>query len=171
MQKKLLYQTRFIHQNHSFTLYKTNQGLALITTTIDQSNQFHVSWLKKTFTNYQIIEDEQMFKLEIKQLKEYFAGQLTKFTIPIDLYGTTFQKIVWHALQDIPYGTTISYSELAAAINRPTAVRAVSRAIGQNPLLILIPCHRVIGKNKKLTGFRAGLPLKQALIDLEFNHR
>ena len=87
--------------------------------------------------------------------------------MPIDLHGTPFQQIVWKALQEIPYGQTVSYSDIAERIEKPNAVRAVGTAIGANPVLIIVPCHRVIAKSGKLGGFRAGLEMKEQLLELE----
>lgn len=101
------------------------------------------------------------------QLAAYFEGTLTAFTVPIDFPGTEFQTGVWRALLDIPYGTTASYADIARAIGRPTAVRAVARANGDNRLAIIIPCHRVIGSDGKLTGYGGGLWRKKRLLELE----
>ncbi len=101
------------------------------------------------------------------QLEEYFAGTRTRFELPLAPLGTPFQKQVWHTLAGIPYGQTISYAQLARRVNRPTAMRAVGAANGRNPLPIVLPCHRVIGKDGSLTGFGGGLPTKQFLLQLE----
>lgn len=103
----------------------------------------------------------------IKQLREYFASKRTDFDLPLAPEGTEFQLKVWRALQEIPYGETISYGELAKRVGNPKASRAVGAANGQNPIPIVIPCHRVIGSNGKLTGFGGGLPTKEALLALE----
>ena len=103
----------------------------------------------------------------IRQLREYFAGKRTDFDLPLSPQGTEFQRTVWQRLQEIPYGETISYGELAKRVGNPKASRAVGAANGQNPIPIVIPCHRVIGANGKLTGFGGGLPTKQALLALE----
>ncbi len=105
------------------------------------------------------------------QLCAYFNGQLHEFDLPLAPQGTAFQQAVWQALQSIAYGQTWSYAELAQQVGRPKAVRAVGAANGRNPLPIVIPCHRVIGSNGTLTGYRGGLPLKQALLSLERQHR
>ena len=107
----------------------------------------------------------------IRQLNEYFAGQRSDFDLPVEPAGTPFQKRVWSLLQEIPFGTTISYGELARRAGNPQASRAVGAANGKNPIPIVIPCHRVIGANGKLTGFGGGLPTKQALLALESNVR
>jgi methylated-DNA-[protein]-cysteine S-methyltransferase len=102
-----------------------------------------------------------------RQLTEYFAGKRTDFDFPLAPEGTEFQRSVWRRLQEIPYGETISYGELARRVGNPKASRAVGAANGQNPIPIVIPCHRVIGANGKLTGFGGGLPTKEALLALE----
>ncbi len=106
----------------------------------------------------------EQFKTE---LSHYFDGKLTRFTTPIVLLGSPFQIKVWQSLQQMPYGKTFSYREQAIAIEQPTAVRAVANANSRNHLPIIIPCHRVIGSNGKLTGFAGGLDVKQFLLDLE----
>ncbi|BCV21516.1 methylated-DNA--[protein]-cysteine S-methyltransferase [Moorella sp. Hama-1] len=104
------------------------------------------------------------------QLDAYFAGRRRAFDLLLDLHGTPFQKAVWAALQGIPYGTTCTYSDLARAIGRPQAVRATGQAIGKNPVGIIIPCHRVIGKGGRLVGFGGGLAVKERLLALEHNN-
>ena len=101
------------------------------------------------------------------QLDEYFNGNRKKFDLPLVLHGTDFQISVWKALQDIPYGKTRSYGEIAARIGSPKASRAVGMANNRNPIVIIVPCHRVLGHNGSLTGFAGGLDLKQGLLDLE----
>jgi methylated-DNA-[protein]-cysteine S-methyltransferase len=102
-----------------------------------------------------------------KQLEEYFAGERQTFDLPLHPLGTAFQVQVWRALAKIPYGTTISYAELARRIDQPQAVRAVGAANGRNPLPIVLPCHRVIGSDGSLTGFGGGLPTKRFLLGME----
>ena len=101
------------------------------------------------------------------QLDEYFQGARNNFELPLSLTGTPFQQLVWNALKAIPYGTTTSYGAIANAIDRPRAVRAVGRAIGSNPIPLIIPCHRVIGAGGKLTGFSGGLDRKRWLLHRE----
>lgn len=102
-----------------------------------------------------------------KQIGEYFAGTRTAFDVPLDFRGTEFQKSVWAALLTIPFGETRSYGEIARAVGRPTAFRAVGAANGKNPISIIAPCHRVIGTNGTLTGFAGGLEAKALLLVLE----
>ncbi|MEG1982647.1 MAG: methylated-DNA--[protein]-cysteine S-methyltransferase [Alistipes sp.] len=101
------------------------------------------------------------------QLKAYFSGQRHTFSLPLAPQGTPFQQIVWCALQTIPYGQTCSYKYIAEVVNHPTAYRAVGQAIHQNPLPLLIPCHRVIEASGKITGYAGGLALKQQLLEIE----
>lgn len=105
-----------------------------------------------------------------RELSEYFAGTRRAFSVPIDFPGTPFQKLVWDALQRIPYGRTCSYEQLARAIGHPKACRAVGRANGENRLGIIIPCHRVVNANGELGGYGGGLWRKRALLDLEQRH-
>jgi methylated-DNA-[protein]-cysteine S-methyltransferase len=102
-----------------------------------------------------------------EQLDAYFAGKLRRFSVPLDLKGTPFQRMVWELTRDIPYGETRSYRQIARALNRPNSARAVGRALSRNPIPIVVPCHRVIGSNGKLTGYAGGLSRKRALLDLE----
>ncbi|MGA8491984.1 MAG: methylated-DNA--[protein]-cysteine S-methyltransferase [Terriglobales bacterium] len=113
------------------------------------------------------IEDKAPFVETIRQLQAYFAGELENFILELAPEGTPFQLEVWRRLCDIPYGETISYGELAGRIGNPKASRAVGLANGSNPIPIVIPCHRVIGSNGKLTGYGGGLPIKEKLLALE----
>ncbi len=106
----------------------------------------------------------------IAELNAYFAGDLQEFTVPIDLRGTEFQRRVWELLLGIPYGQTRSYGQIASALGRPGASRAVGQAIGTNPVAIIVPCHRVIGASGGLVGYGGGLHRKQALLELEARH-
>jgi methylated-DNA-[protein]-cysteine S-methyltransferase len=111
--------------------------------------------------------DDRAFAEARRQLDEYFAGRRWNFTLPLAADGTDFQRRVWTALREIPVGTTITYGELARRIGQPAAVRAVGLANGRNPLSIVVPCHRVIGANGKLTGYGGGLAAKAWLLQHE----
>ena len=102
-----------------------------------------------------------------QQLSEYFAGKRTAFDVPLDAQGTDFQKRVWDALCTIPYGETRSYKQIAAMAQCPKGARATGMANNRNPICIIIPCHRVIGADGSLTGYAAGLPVKQKLLEIE----
>ncbi|HET6385590.1 MAG TPA: methylated-DNA--[protein]-cysteine S-methyltransferase [Armatimonadota bacterium] len=113
------------------------------------------------------IRSDSPFAEVKRQLASYFRGTLKEFDIPILLNGTPFQRRVWEALQQIPYGSTTSYGEIAVVLGIPGAARAVGFANSRNPVGIVVPCHRVLGKNGLLTGYDGGLSAKQALLDLE----
>ena len=102
-----------------------------------------------------------------RQLARYFDGALRQFSLPLDFHGTEFQRSVWHALLDIPWGETRSYAQIARQLGRPAAARAVGAANGRNPISIVAPCHRVLGSDGKLTGFAGGLAAKAHLLALE----
>jgi len=116
-------------------------------------------------------EDQPYLGEPIRQLELYFQGRLKQFTLKLAPQGTPFQLSVLRALQEVPYGETISYGGLAQRIGRPKASRAVGAANARNPLPIVIPCHRVIGSNGSLVGFGGGLEIKRKLLDLERTHR
>jgi methylated-DNA-[protein]-cysteine S-methyltransferase len=111
--------------------------------------------------------DEAPFVDVVRQLQAYFSGERKEFDLPLAPEGTDFQLEVWRSLRTIPYGTTVSYAQLAERIGNPKAVRAVGLANGSNPIPIIIPCHRVIGSDGSLTGFGGGLSNKRKLLDLE----
>jgi len=115
--------------------------------------------------------EHPLLKEAARQLTEYFNGTRTQFHLPICPDGTEFQKAVWNGLLQIPYGQTWTYGEMAAFVKRPKAFRAVGGACHNNPIAIVIPCHRVIGAKGQLTGFGGGISLKQALLDLELSNR
>ena len=114
--------------------------------------------------------DDTAFDDVRTQLEEYFAGDRREFDLPLHPTGTPFQQRVWRALCEIPFGETASYSETAVAIGAPTAVRAVGHANGQNPIPIIVPCHRVVGANGSLTGYGGGLDAKRWLLSHEAAH-
>jgi methylated-DNA-[protein]-cysteine S-methyltransferase len=116
------------------------------------------------------IYNEKPFAVARQQLTEYFAGERREFDLPLKLNGTEFQMSVLRALQQIPYGETTSYADIAERIGPPKAVRAVGAANGRNPIPIIVPCHRVIGSHGDLTGFGGGLDTKEALLRLEAEH-
>lgn len=117
-----------------------------------------------------VVEPEHPVLLQVRQqLEEYFEGNRQRFDIPLDFAGTEFQKLVWTELLKIPYGQTRSYGQIAQAIGRPKAMRAVGAANGRNPISIIAPCHRVIGASGALTGFAGGLDNKTILLNLEKN--
>ena len=124
-----------------------------------------------TLSDFEIIASENEHLTKLKQeLEEYFAGKLEAFTVSLSFMGTDFQKKVWEQLLKIPYGTTCTYKEQAIALNNLLAIRAVANANGLNRIAIVVPCHRVIGTNGKLTGYSGGLWRKKWLLNLENEH-
>jgi methylated-DNA-[protein]-cysteine S-methyltransferase len=115
--------------------------------------------------------DESSSRETVQQLSEYFEGKRTAFDLPLDVEGTAFQKAVWNELLRIPYGETRSYGDIARAIGRPGAARAVGMANHDNPVAVVIPCHRVVGKDGSLTGYAGGLHLKAQLLSIERQNR
>lgn len=113
------------------------------------------------------IKETELIKKAKKQLDEYFNGERKKFNLPLELKGTEFQRKVWKALINIPYGRTKTYKEIAIEVGNEKACRAVGMANNKNPIAIIIPCHRVIGSNNKLVGYAGGLELKEKLLSLE----
>ena len=113
------------------------------------------------------LQETPLIKKAAAQLEEYLAGKLKKFDLPLAPKGTPFQVAVWRALLKIPYGKTCAYGDIARAVNNPKAVRAVGGANNKNPIFIIIPCHRVIGKDGSLTGYGGGMDMKKRLLALE----
>jgi methylated-DNA-[protein]-cysteine S-methyltransferase len=128
-----------------------------------------VSFRRRNLVGFDVSETPLIQKTAA-QLFEYFSGQRTQFCLPLLVNGTDFQRTVWNALQTIPFGETRCYQEVATQICNPKASRAVGMANHRNPLAIVIPCHRVIGRNGCLTGYAGGLPAKQYLLELEKRH-
>ncbi|MDF1883092.1 methylated-DNA--[protein]-cysteine S-methyltransferase [Sulfurimonas sp. SAG-AH-194-C21] len=123
--------------------------------------------IQKALNAEYILKDDALLVQTKEQLLEYFTGKRHEFSLPLLTLGSEFQKSVWNALCEIPYGETRTYLELSKAIGNEKAVRAVANANGANAISILIPCHRVIGTNGKLTGYAGGLEVKQKLLELE----
>ncbi len=124
-------------------------------------------WLPDSFPDDRESTGDAVLEEATRQLRAYFDGKLTGFDLPLAPHGTPFQERVWKALLDIPYGRTASYGEIAAVINEPGKARAVGAANGQNPIAIIIPCHRVIGSHGELVGYGGGLNTKRWLLELE----
>lgn len=155
---------------YSYTVMKSPVGD--ITLIADKENLCAIYWPnqkpdKKKFPDLEKKDGSKVLRSAVNQLNSYFAGKADKFDIPLRPVGTDFQERVWKALRSIKYGKTVSYGDIAKKIGNPKAVRAVGAAIGKNPLSIIVPCHRVIGSNGKLTGFAGGLGTKEFLLNLE----
>lgn len=134
------------------------------------ATETHLINIQFTQPQKALLQTTELLSMATIQLDEYFQGKRTIFSLPFKLTGTPFQLAVWKELQNIPYGKTTSYKEIAQKINKPKACRAVGMANNKNPLPIIIPCHRVIGSNGKLIGYAGGLKLKNYLLELEQSH-
>ncbi|MGE7758693.1 methylated-DNA--[protein]-cysteine S-methyltransferase [Peribacillus sp. NPDC097895] len=154
------------YENWQLYMAKTDKGLCYVGSP-GQSYEELKAWIQKRFPIARLVENEGALKPYLKEVQEYFEGTRQTFSFANDVNGTSFQQEIWDALNQIPYGETCSYSDIARIIQRPTAVRAVGTAIGANPVLITVPCHRVIGKNGSITGYRGGTDMKQYLLQLE----
>jgi len=152
-----------------FYKYKVNNLSELLNLGIAEENGAicRVLFGEKYEPNGYEKQETPLIKETAKQLGEYFSKKREKFDLPLILYGTDFQKKVWNELQNIPYGKTCSYGELAAITGNSKASRAVGMANNRNPIVIIIPCHRVIGHDGSLTGYAGGLELKRQLLELE----
>jgi len=147
----------------------TNKGICMLAFYNEKTIQKQINKLTKFFDADIMSAHNKYFDQLKEELNEYFEGKREVFEVPLQLLGTPFQQKVWNILQAIPYGSTISYQEQAVLINNPKAVRAVANANANNLIAIIIPCHRVIGKNGKLTGYAGGIDKKEYLLDLEKN--
>ena len=163
MVKKVSY-TRINTQLGQLYIASTKQGLCRVEWSCNDGEEFF-SWLNKNFEH--IHEDISDNESIINQLKQYFNGKLKKFKVKFDLAGTAFQKNVWAALLDIPYGQVCSYKDIAQKIGKPNAFRAVGMANNKNNISVIIPCHRVIGHDGKLVGYGGGIDIKEKLLALE----
>lgn len=161
-----LYWTWLRTDNWNMYVAATAKGLCYVGSHNKPFEELSI-WADKRYPNCELIEDGERLQPYTRELAQYLEGELQSFTVPFDVQGTAFQQAVWNALCEIPYGQSKSYSDIAYDIHKPAAVRAVGAAIGANPLLIVIPCHRVSGKNGALTGYRGGLEMKARLIRLE----
>jgi O-6-methylguanine DNA methyltransferase len=155
------------------TLAATERGLCNIDFgAYEQRKQALHTWAGRQIGRDTVLErDDARLEAAAGQLRRYFAGELTEFDLPLDVYGTPFQQQVWGALRDIPYGATRSYGDIAKAIGQASAVRAVGGANNRNPLPIVVPCHRVIGAGGELVGYGGGVGIKVRLLALEGHER
>jgi methylated-DNA-[protein]-cysteine S-methyltransferase len=134
---------------------------------VDKQKNSEVSKETVDVKNQVILQETTLIHAAYQQLLEYFSGQRKNFDIPIEMEGTPFQKKVWEALLSIPYGETRSYEDIAYQIGSPKACRAVGGANNRNRIMIVVPCHRVIGKNGRLVGYACGIDSKELLLDIE----
>lgn len=160
---EIFFLTRYRSPLGTYVLGSSKKGVVCVKTE-DRSKAYLSRWEGE---GNELQEGREHNLRLISQLDAYFAGKLRKFKIPLDLRGTSFQRRVWDLLCDIPWGETRSYGQIAKSLGRPKAARAVGRAVGTNPVSIVVPCHRVIGSDGTLTGYGGGLDRKEALLKLE----
>ena len=164
MSAELTFARAFLHVPFGeLTVVASDKGVRYITF----ENDAH----PKSFQNMSVMDDAShpVVARTLSQLGEYFNGTRRTFDVPLDLVGTEFQVQAWNALAKVPYGTTASYAQQAASIGRPKATRAIGAANGRNPVVVVLPCHRIVGADGSLTGFGGGLPVKKWLLDHEAN--
>ncbi|MEO3945615.1 methylated-DNA--[protein]-cysteine S-methyltransferase [Gorillibacterium sp. CAU 1737] len=161
-----IYWTLLSHEDWTLPIAATTAGLCYVGSPHAPATEL-TDWAHARYPGRRLMEDDEHLAPYRQELIEYLEGTRRAFTLPFDVQGTPFQQDVWKALCGIPYGETTSYSAIAAQIQRPKAVRAVGTAIGANPVLMTIPCHRVIGKGGALTGYRGGITMKTRLLELE----
>ena len=153
-----------------YNLLASPLGQLTVCSDEESITELHISgdrFFSKAPQHWHYNPEEPLLLQAKQQLDAYFSGELQHFSLPLRVNGTPFQKLVWQGLQRIPFGSTVSYLELAQMIGKPSAVRAVANAVGKNPLAIILPCHRVIAHNGTIGGFGAGLPAKRLLLKNE----
>lgn len=151
-------------------LVVNNKGLCYVSHFTDNLSDV-IAWQMKDHSDHKLVSDETKVAPYKKQFEEYLSGERFEFDLPLDLQGTEFQKLVWEALLEIPYGETASYLEIAMKIGRDhKSARSVGGAIGRNPVSIVVPCHRVVGSDGSLTGYSGGMKNKIALLNHELEH-
>lgn len=165
-----IYYTQFLSPMGEVAVSASREGITALAfqqgaAPLDIPSDAFINAKRLTALNKPESEKQSAFlSAAVQQLEEYFSGKRTDFSLTLAPRGTDFQKKVWHALTQIPFGETVSYGWLAKKINNEKAVRAVGTANGANPIALIVPCHRVIGANKKLTGYAGGLALKAKLL-------
>ena len=169
--KELLYASKILWEEWCFVLLFSERGIRLIdlhgASPSELGGRFDVEIVQSGTKIASVNQDLTRQDLARQEIEEYLNGDRKLFSSPLDMQGTPFQIEVWNELLKIAYGETRSYSKIAAAVGRPRAARAVGAAIGANPLPLIVPCHRVIGKNGSLVEFAGGLRLKEQLLQLE----
>lgn len=167
-QGRLIYYSEMNSPIGPLIVARTEKGICWINFGKSEDNLFILKrWAKRWVNTDQLVNDHEKLKDAISQLNEYFSKERNEFALEIDLLGTPFQKLVWKSLLKIPYGEIRSYKDIAMEINAPKAVRAIGGANHNNPIPIIVPCHRVIGSNGNLVGYGGGINIKQFLLEME----
>jgi len=162
----MVYCTSFDSKIGLLYVASTDKGVCKITLPRQTKRDF-IRWLNENFEDSEVVDNKSRNRDVIDQLNRYFNGRLAKFTCAMDVIGTPFQVRVWKELTKIPYGTTISYKQLAKRIGTSRGFQAVGRANAANPLPIIVPCHRVLGTDGSLVGYASGVKTKEFLLKLE----
>lgn len=149
----------------------SQSGLRVVTVPGSTREECTGEVVRRAMGAVEFVDGGGLIKQACGELGEYFAGARQRFTVPLDLRGTDFQRAVWDAVCQVPFGETITYQGIARQIGAPTAYRAVGAANGANPVAIIVPCHRIVGTDGKLHGYGGGLRQKQTLLDLEAAHQ
>ncbi len=165
-QTETVYWTLLEHEPWQLYLAATEMGLCYVGSQAAPLGELE-EWVKKKIPQAELVESREKLQSYEAELIEYLTGRRREFTIPLDLRGTEFQQKVWDELLKVPFGSSATYTEIAERIGRPDAIRAVGTAIGANPVLIPVPCHRMFGKHGEWRGYRGGLPMKKEFLDLE----
>jgi methylated-DNA-[protein]-cysteine S-methyltransferase len=162
----MVYCTSFDSRIGLIYVASTDRGVCKISVPRQTKRDF-LRWLRENFDESEVVDNKSRNKETIDQLTRYFNGKLAKFSVSVDLIGTPFQMRVWKELLRIPYGTTISYKQLAKRIGTSRGFQAVGRANAANPVPIIVPCHRVLGTDGSLVGYASGIKTKEFLLKLE----
>ncbi len=162
----MVYCTSFESKIGLIYVASTEKGVCKISVPRQTKRDF-LRWLREHFDDNEVTDNKSRNKEVIDQLVRYFNGKLAKFTVPVDMIGTPFQMRVWKDLTKIPYGTTITYKQLAKRLGTSMGFQAVGRANASNPVPIIIPCHRVLGTDGSLVGYSSGIKTKEFLLKLE----
>lgn len=161
-----LYWSSLELEDRKMVIGATGQGLAFVSLMAEPYEEL-LAWSAKRGRSIRLREDKTYLAEYAEQIAGYFAGERRSFSLPLDLIGTPFQRNVWRAVAEVPFGEVRTYADIAEAAGAPRAVRAVGAANGANPVPVVVPCHRIIGANGTLTGYRGGLALKERLLRLE----
>lgn len=164
-----IYWSLFEYNDWKFNIAATDLGLCYVGSPEESFNDLK-QWGLARLPELTLTRNDEALKPYAEQLTALLQGTAAAFSFPLDLHGTPFQLTVWEALSTIPYGETASYSSIAERVSRPNAVRAVSAAIGANPVLIALPCHRVVGMSGMFTDYRGGSEMKEQLLENERSH-
>jgi methylated-DNA-[protein]-cysteine S-methyltransferase len=162
----MVYCTSFESKVGLIYLASTDRGVCKVSLPRQTKRDF-LRWLREHFEDNQVTDNKSRNREVMEQLSRYFNGKLARFNVPVDMIGTPFQIRVWKELQRIPYGTTISYKQLAKRLGTSRGFQAVGRANAANPVPIIVPCHRVLGTDGSLVGYSSGIKTKEFLLKLE----